>query len=255
MRRYSDSQLVEAIRASRSWRGVLRALGLSATSAAAMRSVRMHADRLGLDHSHFTGQRRWTDQQLITAIASATSWTQVADTLGLAGGSSTATVRGHAVRLGLDTAQLAPLRKPQPPAGLMLPQRVNLARAGSLMAAAWFELCGHSVSWPLEPCRYDLLVWMDTTAERIQVKTTTAKQGTSWTVWISNTGKEHATYDPDEIDHFFIIDGDFDYYLIPVAAVGGLKAIQLSAYRGYRLPRDACCRALSSASSADASAR
>jgi PD-(D/E)XK endonuclease len=255
MRRYSDAQLVEAIRASHSWRGVLRALGLSATSAAAMRSVRAHADRLGLDYSHFTGQRRWTDRQLIAAIASATSWTQVADALGLAGGSSTATVRGHAVRLGLDTAHLAPLRKPRSPAGLMLPQRVNLARAGSLMAAAWFELCGHSVSWPLEPCRYDLLVWMGTTAERIQVKTTTVKQGTSWTVWISNTGKERTTYDPDEIDHFFIIDGDFDYYLIPVAAVGGLTAIQLSAYRDYRLTWDGRCRPISSTSSSNASAR
>ncbi len=255
MRRYSDAQLIEAIRASHSWRGVLRALGLSATSAAAMRSVRVQADRLGLDYSHFTGQRRWTDQQLVAAIASATSWTQVAETLGLAGGSSTTTIRGHAVRLGLDTAHLASPRKPQPPIGLMRPQQVNLARAGSLMAAAWFELCGHSVSWPLEPCRYDLLVWMGTTAQRIQVKTTTVKKGTSWIVWISNTGKERTTYDPDEIDHFFVIDGDFDYYLIPVAAVGGLTAIQLSAYRDYRLPRDADSRPLSSTSSATASAR
>ena len=71
MRRYSDEQLIEAIQASHSWRGVLRQVGLSATSAAAMRSVRMHADRLGLDYSHFTGQRRWTDQQLVAAIDSA----------------------------------------------------------------------------------------------------------------------------------------------------------------------------------------
>jgi hypothetical protein len=119
----------------------------------------------------------------------------------------------------------------------MRPQQSNLARAGSLMAAAWFELCGYSVSWPLEPCRYDLLVWMETKAERIQVKTTTVKQGTSWTVWISNTGKARTTYDPSEIDHFFVIDGDLDYYLIPVAAVGGLTAIQLPAYRDYLLPR------------------
>jgi hypothetical protein len=255
MRRYSDAQLVEAVRASHSWRGVLRALGLSATSAAAMRSARAHADRLGLGYSHFTGQRRWTDQQLVAAIASASSWTQVAETLGLVGGSSTTTIRGHAARLGLDTAHLAPPRKPQLPIGLMRPQQLNLARAGSLMAAAWFELCGHSVSWPLEPCRYDLLVWMGTTAERIQVKTTTVKRGTSWTVWISNTGKERTTHDPDEIDHFFVIDGDFDYYLIPAAAVGGLTAIQLSAYRDYQLPRDARCRPLSSMISANASAR
>lgn len=255
MRRYSDAQLVEAIRASRSWRGVLRALGLSATSAAAMRSVRVQANRLELDYSHFTGQRRWTDPQLVAAIASATSWTEVAETLGLAGGSSTTTIRGHAVRLGLDTAHLAAPRKPQPPIGFMRPEQANLARAGSLMAAAWFELCGHSVSWPLEPCRYDLLVWIGKAAERIQVKTTTVKQGTSWTVWISNTGKERTMYDPDEIDHFFVIDGDFDYYLIPVAAVGGLTAIQLSAYRGYRLPGNALCRPFSSTSSANASAR
>lgn len=239
MRRYSDAQLVEAIRTSHSWRGALRALGLSATSAAAMRSVRAHAGRLGLDYSHFTGQRRWTDQQLVAAVDSATSWTQVAQTLGLAGGSSTTTIRGHAVRLGLDIDHLAPPQKSYTPMELMRPEQVNLARAGSLMAAAWFELCGHSVSWPLEPCRYDLLVWMGTKAERIQVKTTTVKQGTSWTVWISNAGKERTTYDPDDIDHFFVIDGDFDYYLIPVAAVGGLMAIQLSAYRAYQLPRDA----------------
>lgn len=255
MRRYSDAQLVEAIRASHSWRGALRALGLSATSAAAMRSVRMHADRLGLDRGHFTGQRRWTDQQLVAAIASAMSWTQVAETLGLVGGSSTTTIRGHAVRLGLDTAHLTSPRKSQPPVELMSPQQVNLARAGSLMAAAWFELCGHSVSWPLEPCRYDLLVWMGTTAVRIQVKTTTARQGTSWTVWISNAGKKRATYDPDEIDHFFVIDGDFCYYLIPVAAVGGLTAIQLSAYRDYRLTRDVRSRPLSSTTSVNASAK
>lgn len=64
------------------------------------------------------------------------------------------------------------------------------------------------------------------------------KQGASWTVWISSTGQERTTYDPDEIDFFFIVDGDLDYYLIPMATVGGLTAIQLSAYQNYRLARD-----------------
>lgn len=106
------------------------------------------------------------------------------------------------------------------------------------MAAAWFELCGHHISWPLEPCRYDLLVRMGTSIQRIQVKTTTVKQRSSWTVWISNTGTARTTYDPDEIDYFFVIDGDFNYYLIPVAVVGGLTAIQLTAYRNYLVPRE-----------------
>lgn len=124
----------------------------------------------------------------------------------------------------------------------MYPQQGNLSRAGSLMAAAWFELCGFCVSWPLEPCRYDLLVSMEGGTERIQVKTTTVKQGNSWTVWISNTGKKRTTYDPGEIDYFFVIDGDLDFYLIPVAAVGGLTAIHLSTYDNYRLPRDTKAR-------------
>jgi hypothetical protein len=45
-------------------------------------------------------------------------------------------------------------------------------------------------------------------------------------------------YDLDEIDHFFLIDGDFDYYLVPVAAVGGMHAITLAGYEHFRVPRD-----------------
>ena len=119
----------------------------------------------------------------------------------------------------------------------MRPDLINLPRAGSLLAAAWFELCGYRVAWPMEPCRYDLVVWMGTKAERIQVKTTRAMQGNSWTAWISTTGRERTVYAPDEIDYFFVIDGDLRYYLIPVASVGGYKAIQLSAYSEFELPR------------------
>jgi hypothetical protein len=239
MRQYSDTELSQAVQSSQSWRGVLRALGLAGTSAAAMRSVRTHADRLQLDYNHFTGQRRWTDQELAAAVKLATTWTQVTDALGLLGGSSMATVRSHALRLGLDTAHLSPSRKSRVSERELRPQLVHLPRAGSLMAAAWFELCGNHVSWPLEPCRYDLLVWIDSSAQRIQVKTTNVKQGSSWTVWISNAGKMRSPYDPDEIDQFFLIDGDFNFYLIPIAAVGGLTAIRLAAYGDYLLPRDA----------------
>lgn len=235
MRRYSDADLVAAVQQSRSWRGVLRALGLTATSASALRSVRRHADRLGLDHRHFTGGRRWTDQELAAAVASSTTWAEVCTALGLAGGSSTSTVRGHAARLGLDTSGLG--RRPAVPrTDSLRPQLAHLHRAGSLLAAAWFELCGCEVSWPLEPCRYDLLVWHAGRAERIQVKTTTLRAGSSWRVRLSSMRKELRTYDPEEIDAFFIVDGDLDQYLIPVRAVGGLTAIHLSAYGAYRVP-------------------
>jgi hypothetical protein len=235
MRSYSDAEVAEAVRQSRSWRGVLRVLGLSATSGSAIRSVRNQADRLNLDHSHFTGQRTWTHEQLAAAISRATTWEEVAETLGLFGSTGTTTVRGHALRLGIDTGHLAAFESASRSPADMTPRRANLPRAGSLMAAAWFELCGLAVSWPMEPCRYDLLVWRDGRAERVQVKTTTVKMGKSWTVWLSTTSGGRAPYDPDEIDEFFVIDGDLNHYLIPVAAVGGLMVIHLSAYQGYRL--------------------
>ncbi len=233
MTSYSDAQLTAAVANSHSWRGVLRSLGLA--SASSIRSVRRHAERLGLDSSHFTGQRRWSDTELATAVAASRSWTQVADALGLADGSSNSTVRGHAVRLGLDLTHLAST-PPNPCTQPDQPQLANLRRAGSFMAAAWFELCGHAVSWPLEPCRYDLLVWKEAAAERVQVKTTTCRGGSSWIANIRSSGDARTPYDPDDIDQFFVVDGDLNYYLIPVAVVAGLTSIQVSTYNAYRLP-------------------
>ncbi|WP_154402067.1 group I intron-associated PD-(D/E)XK endonuclease [Ornithinimicrobium cavernae] len=234
-RSYTDEDLVAAVLSSHSWRGVLRVLGLTATSSAAIRSVRRHADALQLDHSHFRGQRTWSEQQLRTAVAKARTWQEVAESLGLNGGSSQSTIRGHVVRLGIDAEHLAPIRPDSQQELPMGPSRAHLSRSGSLLAAGWFSLCGYQVSWPLEPCRYDLLVEHAGVTQRIQVKTTTVRTGRSWTVWLSTTGAERVPYAVDEIDAFFVIDGDLRYYLIPVERAGGLHAIQLSAYASYRL--------------------
>lgn len=141
-RSYSDEELARAIERSRSWRGVLRSLGLSATSASAMRSVRRYADQLGLNYGHFTGQRRWTDAQLAAAIDGAGSWRAVVDALGLADESSQVTLRGHAARLGIDVSHLrAPERRQEvgPPMSIDV---AYLPRAGSLIGAAWFAMQG-----------------------------------------------------------------------------------------------------------------
>lgn len=236
---YRDEELINAVAASRSWRGVLRALGLRATSSTSIRSVREQADRLNLDYAHFTGRRRWTDTQLAEAINGSRSWAQVMVTLGLTPGSSETTLKGHAARLGINAEHL---RQPSAVGSSRTEPVVdmaNLRRAGSMLAAAWFTLCGNDVSWPLEPCRYDLLVRFDA-VERIQVKTTTVRSGGSWIVWLSNSRKGRITYDPDEIDYFFVIDGELGYYLIPVKAVGGLHAIHLSAYRHYKVHEPSC---------------
>src|SRR5215217_4434862 len=233
-RTYSDEQLVNAIGTSRSWRGVLRELGLVATSAGAMRSVRSHADRLGVDYSHFQGQRRWTEHDLRAAVQAAKTWSEAVDLLGVTGVSAVSALKGHAARLGLDFKHLTEQSIASERCEVR-PDIAHLDRAGSLLAASWFTLCGHNVSWPLEPSRYDLLVCTDEGIRRVQVKTTTVRAGSTWKVYLSTSHRERRTYDPDEIDDFFIIDGELTCYLIPVAVVGGLHAIHLGGYLKYQL--------------------
>ncbi|MFF2832426.1 group I intron-associated PD-(D/E)XK endonuclease [Cellulosimicrobium cellulans] len=207
---------------------------MAATSSASMRSVRSHADRLGADHSHFVGQRRWSEDSLRAAVLSAGSWSEVIEVLGLGDATDLALVKGHAARLGLDIAHLMD-SAPAPLASGFRPDSSQLGRAGSLLAAAWFTLCGCAVSWPLEPCRYDLLVGTDGGLRRVQVKTTTVRVGATWKAYLSKGDRARKTYDPDEIDDFFVIAADGSSYLIPAVTVGGLHAIHLSAYERYRV--------------------
>ena len=234
-RTYNDDQLVRAIAYSTSWRGTLRALGLTTTSAGQMRSVRASADRLGADYTHFGSQSRVTDDSLRAAVAVAASWEDLLGRVGAEGPAAISRLKGHIARLGLQIGHLASPCEVQDahPA----PDVSNLSRAGSMMAAAWLTMCGYDVSWPLEPTRYDLLATRDRAIRRVQVKTTTTRSGESWKVYLSTARGERRTYSPDEIDDFFLIDGDLNFYLIPVAVVGGLQAIHLRAYEAYRLPR------------------
>jgi len=236
MGNYSDGELASAVAESHSWRGVLRYLGLPATSASALRTARADADQLGLNYEHFRGSRTWTEEQLRNAVSQSRTWEQVCQALGLSGGATTAHLRGHATRLGYDFSHFrSRQRGPIALAEVHKPDLTRLPRTGALLAAAWFELCGYSVAWPLEPCRYDLLASMDDRTERIQVKTTRHRSGASWIVRLATTRKVVHTYDPDEIDYFFVVDGDFNLYLIPIHVVGGLHNIQLSAYTDFRV--------------------
>jgi hypothetical protein len=236
-RSYTDDDLVLAVASSRSWSGVLRRLGHQATSAGAQRSVRRRADELGLDHTHFTGQRRWSEDELAAAVASSRTWRQVAAALGLAGGSSAAALRGHAARLGIDTAHLHRRAPTDVPSLVVDP--TQLPRAGGLIAAAWFTLCGYEVSWPLEPCRYDLMAIRGGQCLRIQVKTTRCLSQGSWRVSLTTGGRHRAAYDPNDIDHFFVVAADATLYLIPLVAVSGVSTIHLSAYQEFKLSQPA----------------
>jgi hypothetical protein len=113
----------------------------------------------------------------------------------------------------------------------------QLPRSGSMLAASWFSMCGYDVSWPLEPTRYDLAVRRGREFVRVQVKTSRTRRSRSWVVSLTSNSTAQKLYDPDEIDYFFIIDGDLHYYLVPVTAVGGLHMISLDSYQEFKLDR------------------
>jgi hypothetical protein len=74
---WTDDQLREAVAAGRSWRAVMRTLGLCPTSTSRLTKVKTRVTQLGLDTSHFSGQRTWSDTALKHAAARARSWTEL----------------------------------------------------------------------------------------------------------------------------------------------------------------------------------
>lgn len=239
-----DTDLARAVNAARSWRGTARALGLRGTSAGTIRALQRRARTLGLDTSHFIGQRRWSDDQLTEAIATATSWGGVLRRLDTADNAEARVrVKGHARRLGIATNHLAPSEAASGSAIVTLELDPRcLPRSAEHIAAAWFSARGAPVAKPEPNASYDLLVGFYGRYQRVQVKTSRwrGKHGT----WNVNIGRrpyaldKSATrmpYDPDSLDFYFIIDGDLALYLIPSDVVAGRLAINVGAYSAYRV--------------------
>jgi PD-(D/E)XK endonuclease len=247
---WTDSQLVEAIKTSTNWRSVMLLLGLAdkSRSAGAIRVVRRRAAELGLDSSHFRGKRRWSDAQLRQAVAECQSWSEVLSKLGLSGQSGNAQphIKSHTVRLGLETSHLnrvshlgRPPAQERPDASDLKAQLKYLRTAAESLAAAWFTFRGCAVSLPTTPAAYDLLVDISGGISRVQVKTTTRATKYGWEAGVGHHPDTHSkkghllAYDPDEIDLFFIVDGDMTLYLIPSRAIAGRVVIALRTYAKY----------------------
>jgi len=240
-RTWSDIQLKDAVAAAANWRDVMRALGLRADSAGAIRILKRHVIRLGLDTSHFRGKRSWSDAQLRHAVIDSQSWDELLIALGLTPGNGDGRIRikAHAIRLGLELAHLEkPAAERIEPADLK-PDRRYLRDAASSIAASWFSLCGFNVAIPMEPTVYDLLVRTPEGIRRVQVKTTTCYSKDGWTVPVSRrpysigNRERRVPYDPELIDWFFIMDGDLNIYLIPSRVLAGRIAILLRTYTEY----------------------
>ena len=248
---WTDSQLAEAIKQSTHWRGVMLQLGFGdrSRSAGAIRIVRRRADALSLDYSHFRGKRRWSDAQLKQAVAECKSWTELVSRLGLSAGSGNVQphIKSHTVRLGLDTTHLNRVsytgKQPdeaQAQHSALRSDLKNLRVAAETIAAAWFALRGCVVSLPIDSAPYDLLIGKVNEISRVQVKTTTYASHEGWVVTVGHHPDTHSkksqrllAYDPDEIDLFFVVDGDMTMYLIPSRAVAGRVRVLLRTYRKY----------------------
>jgi hypothetical protein len=238
---WSDEQIPAAVAAATSWRGVMRELGLNPANGGTTRTIRRRAAVLGLDTSHFRGNRSWSDAVLRRAVTGGRTWEDVLTTLGLStrAGGSRALVKAHAHRLGLDVSHLGRLVPPGADSCELEPDRVHLRRAAESLAATWFMLCGRNVALPVEPDSYDLLVDMPDGPKRVQVKTTTFKSKDGWLVQIGRRPYSIGNnallvpYDPEIIELFFIVDGDLAMYLIPSRVIAGRVQILLRTYRKY----------------------
>lgn len=238
---WSDAQLPAAVAAATSWRGVMRELGLDPANGGTTRTIRRRAAVLGLDTSHFRGNRSWSDAVLRQAVSEGTTWEEVLTRLGLsarAGGERTL-VKAHALRLGLDVSHLGHPALHAANSRELEPDLTHLRRAAESLAAAWFVLCGRNVAFPVEPDSYDLLVDMPDGVKRVQVKTTTFKSKDGWLAQIGRRPYSAGNnallvpYDPEIIDLFFIIDGDLAMYLIPSRVVAGRVQILLRTYTQF----------------------
>ena len=230
---------------------LLLGFGDRSRSAGAIRIVRRRAAELDLDTSHFRGQRLWSDAQLRQAVSECRSWPEVQSRLGLStegAGSNKPHLKSHAVRLALDTSHLdrvsydgrAPAQAPARVTELTA-QPKYLRIAAETLAAAWFTLRGCPVSFPSQQTAYDLLADTPDGIKRVQVKSTTSKHKNGWQVGVGHHPDTHSkkgrvlAYDPDEIDLFFIVDGDMTMYLIPSRAIAGRVGILLRTYAKYMI--------------------
>ena len=133
--------------------------------------VRRRVARLGLDTSHFTGQRM-VATPAHAGCPQARSWSALLVAIGVKSTSrgDRTRVKAHALRLGLDLSHLVTGPQAVHPTRAALR---NLRTRRQCSPHSWFSLCGFGTAIPVEPTVYDLLVSMPDGIKRVQVKTTT----------------------------------------------------------------------------------
>lgn len=235
---YSEADLRAAIEASTSWRGVMRTLGYATTNGRVANGIKLEAEELGLDTGHFGHgpKRTWPAKQVEEAVQASASWSEVVGRLGFSSvnAGAIARVRGLAARLGIDSRHFTSHRQH---VGDMpftaVPEARYLRYAATPMAMAWFVRRGYAVSIPTEPRPYDLIVEAQGALYRVQVKTATFRDRKSGQ-YLARVSRRplrdnvRVAYDPADVDFFFIVDGDANQYLVPLAELGGAQNVTVS---------------------------
>ena len=114
--------------------------------------------------------------------------------------------------------------------------------AGLGIAIAYFTRIGVEVAVPLtDTQRYDLIIVHHAGMERVQVKTTTVKQGRNYYVKLTTIGGNHTQvkvrkFEPTDYEWLFVVCGDATAYMIPTPAITARTGLLLGRrYEGYRL--------------------
>lgn len=193
-RRWSDAQLRQAVRESRTWGEVLTALGLSTVSGNSQPHVKSHTIRLGLDVSHLdrASHRGPHPSEPPADLAEVPP-----DRKCLRVAAPTIAAAWFALR----TCAVSFPFEPAPydllidgPGGFAA---VQVKTTTTFTKDGWMVAVGHHP---------------DTHAKK---------------------GGHLLAYDPDVIDLFFIIDGDMTMYLIPSRALAGRVRVLLRTYKEY----------------------
>jgi hypothetical protein len=154
-----------------------------------------------------------------------------------------------AARRDRDRANRPP--RPDPPERRPLHEAIGFRRhanprvqgnAGLGIAIAYFSRIGVQVAIPLtDTQRYDLIIEHEDKLQRVQVKTTTMKQGHGYNVHLRTIGGNKSQivardFHPSDYGWLFVVCGDATAYLIPTTAITSRSSIFLSRkYEPYRI--------------------
>lgn len=102
------------------------------------------------------------------------------------------------------------------------------------MAIAYFTNINAPISIPLNDTqKYDLVVDIEGHLHKVQVKTTSAKQGNNYVVQLKNSGGSSGksrirNFDNRASDLLFVLTSDNDMYLIPTEDITAVSAMYLN---------------------------